>query len=353
MSEVSSRLSLPYLQPAQAQKHVTHNEALERLDGVVQLSVASRTETSPPAAPGPLTRHIVPVGATGVWAGQQGRVAAWQQGGWVFLVPRTGWLAWVEDEGQLVVRNGPGWSPVAAGGAGSGGAGAFETVGINATADTVNRLSLSAEATLLNHEGAGHQLKINKAGPAQTASLLFQSGFSGRAEMGLAGDNDFAIKTSADGTTFQTALSVTAGTGVPDLKAGATIDGHPAYHRGNLLGPVAQTGGQPTGAVLESGSGADGHYLRLADGSQICWITTLTVPGVTTAFGSLFRSAEASWTFPQPFAAPPVVSGQAGQGDIWVVPAMPSASTAGLRAVSPLSTGGSVGLRVVAVGRWA
>lgn len=51
----------------------------------------------------------------------------------------------------------------------------------------------------LAHDGAGHQLKINKAASEDTASILFQSSFSGRAEMGLAGDESFAIKTSSNG----------------------------------------------------------------------------------------------------------------------------------------------------------
>lgn len=54
--------------------------------------------------------------------------------------------------------------------------------GINATSDVTNKLSIAADATLLNHDGNGHQLKLNKAAAADTASLLYQSGFSGRAE---------------------------------------------------------------------------------------------------------------------------------------------------------------------------
>ena len=38
-------LKLPYIMPSQAQKHVTHNEALRFLDAVVHLSVKSRTQT--------------------------------------------------------------------------------------------------------------------------------------------------------------------------------------------------------------------------------------------------------------------------------------------------------------------
>ena len=44
-------LSLPYLATAQAQKHVTVNEALSQLDGLVQLSVLDRDLASPPGSP--------------------------------------------------------------------------------------------------------------------------------------------------------------------------------------------------------------------------------------------------------------------------------------------------------------
>lgn len=85
--------------------------------------------------------------------------------------------------------------------------------GINASADNTNRRSISSDAVLLNHAGAGHQVKVNKATVADTASLLFQSNWSGRAEMGLAGTDNFAVKVSADGPTWSTALSVEAANG--------------------------------------------------------------------------------------------------------------------------------------------
>jgi len=75
MSDLSPNLSLPYLAPAQAQKHVTHNEALGLLDAVVQLAVQSRSQTEPPADPAPGARYIVPPGATGAWSGQEGMLA--------------------------------------------------------------------------------------------------------------------------------------------------------------------------------------------------------------------------------------------------------------------------------------
>lgn len=68
-------LKLPYILPSQAQKHVTHNEALRLLDAVVNLSVKSRSLTAPPAAPSGGARYIVTSPATGAWSGKNGMVA--------------------------------------------------------------------------------------------------------------------------------------------------------------------------------------------------------------------------------------------------------------------------------------
>ena len=65
----TTHLGLPYLAAAQAQKHVTHNEALSRLDAVVQLAVIDTTLTVPPGSPAEGDRYIVADGATGAWAG--------------------------------------------------------------------------------------------------------------------------------------------------------------------------------------------------------------------------------------------------------------------------------------------
>lgn len=70
-----------------------------------------------------------------------------------------------------------------------------------ATADATNRLSINAPASLFNHAGAGHQIKVNKAAATDTGSLVFQTGCSGRAEFGLTGSDDFQIKVSVDGAT--------------------------------------------------------------------------------------------------------------------------------------------------------
>jgi hypothetical protein len=70
MSDVSPILSLPLIQPAQAHKHVTHNEALRLLDVLVQPVLTSCGQNVPPASPAEGERHILGVAPTGAWAGR-------------------------------------------------------------------------------------------------------------------------------------------------------------------------------------------------------------------------------------------------------------------------------------------
>jgi hypothetical protein len=349
MPDTSPRLALPYIQPSQAQKHVTHNEGMERLDGLVQLAVASRTVAVPPANPGPTLCHIVPVGATGAWAGQTGRVAMRAEGGgWVFLIPAPGWRAWVADEGLLVVRQGSAWVDLVETRLAAG----IARLGVNTTAAGADRLAVAGDAVLFTHQGGDHRIKVNKGTAANTASLLFQTGFSGRAEMGLTGSDAFAVRVSEDGATFRTALSVAPATGVPDLCTGATVDGKVAYHRGNILGAVSQTAGAPQGAVLERGTGANGDFLRMADGTLICWRGNLSAAAVNTAEGSLFRSADVTWTYPSVFIAAPVVTGSANDSGAWMTTGVPGTTSCVLRLMAATTRATAVTFRAMAVGRW-
>ena len=333
-------LVLPYLAASQAQKHVTVNEALRRLDALVQIIVQSAALATPPGSPVEGQRWIVPAAPTGAWVGHASQIAAWQDGAWAFYAPLDGWTAvdvstdtlllynagtgvWaglitgvfsdaaftLQDDldptkqarfqiagftagatrvftlpdatatlaglavaqtfsakqtlsnanNDLGTSTGSGTTNLATGATTSGNtkainigaaglsgsttnialgsavAGALGILTISsptvvfattvssiamasanvsalylglggATADATNRLSLNAPASLFNNAGAGHQIKVNKNAATDTGSLLFQTGFSGRAEMGLTGSDDWAIKVSADGTTFFPAL---------------------------------------------------------------------------------------------------------------------------------------------------
>jgi len=103
-------LALPYLVAAQAQKHVTVNEALDALDGLVQLSVISAGFMAPPGSPVEGDRYIIASGATGAWAGWDTSVAQFSGGAWLRLIPQTGWLAWNAASGQLLVWTGSAWT---------------------------------------------------------------------------------------------------------------------------------------------------------------------------------------------------------------------------------------------------
>jgi hypothetical protein len=214
MADQTPTLEMPYIMPSQAQKHVTHNAALDLLDAIVQLSVLSKDEATPPSSPQDGDRYIVGPSATGAWTGQTGKIAVARPGGWEILAAQPGWLAWIADIGQLVVHDGTDWTAAVATGLNPA-----ALVGINTSADAANRLAVASPASLFTHTGTDHRLKVNKAGSADTATVLLQSGFSGRAELGLAGDNDFAVKVSPDGSTWTKALAIDAASGLATVAA--------------------------------------------------------------------------------------------------------------------------------------
>jgi len=92
------RLALPAIDAAQAQKHVTHNEALSLLDALTQLAIESRTLAAPPGSPADGTCYIPAAGATGAWAGWSGQIALFSGGAWIRVLPVSGLKAWVKAE---------------------------------------------------------------------------------------------------------------------------------------------------------------------------------------------------------------------------------------------------------------
>lgn len=141
----SFHLGLPFLEAAQAQKHVTVNEALRRLDALLHLSVAARDLAAPPEEPVEGARYIVGAEAEGAWAGHEGKIAALIDGAWVFFAPGAGWQAFDEATGAKLIHDGTGWSPAAGSGiaAASGAATALTLIegehelAEGATSDTV------------------------------------------------------------------------------------------------------------------------------------------------------------------------------------------------------------------------
>lgn len=219
----SPHLALPFIAPAQALKHITHNEAIAALDGLVQLAVLDRDLATPPTEPEAGDRYLIAADPTGAWAGHQGEIAQRRDDGWQFHVPAIGWLAFVLDEQRLLVLTGSGWQSVM---------GTAASFGVNAEADLTNRLAVKSDALLFSHDdvtpGTGDvRVTLNRLDSTATASLLFQSAWSGRAELGLCGDDKLHLKLSPDGTAWAEGLVADPATGhigIGTATPAATLD---------------------------------------------------------------------------------------------------------------------------------
>lgn len=210
----SPNLSLSYLLPNQAQKHVTVNDTFRQLDVVVQLAVLSDETTAQPASPEEGARYILPVGVTGDdWSGMQaGSIAAYQDGAWQEYVPKPGWVAWNAQSQSLQVFSNEAWSALEAGVPDTLG-----MLGINTAASSGARLSVKSDSALFSHDdvtpGTGDmRLQVSRQSALGTASLIFQNAYSGRAEIGLAGDDNFRIRLSEDGASWEDYLVIEPGT---------------------------------------------------------------------------------------------------------------------------------------------
>lgn len=233
--ETSPRLGLDYLMPAQAQKHVTVNETFRRLDALVQLGATSRSTTAQPADPDDGAIWILPAGASGGdWSAFDANdIAVFRDTAWTAIAPRAGWRCWVEDEGMLLIFDGTGWIEA---GRALGEIANLARLGIGTTADTANPFSAKLNAALWTALGSGEggtgdlRYTLNKEAAANVLSVLFQTGWSGRAEIGLVGDDDLVAKVSGDGTNWVEALrldnasgdlSLAGDLGAASLNAGA------------------------------------------------------------------------------------------------------------------------------------
>lgn len=141
-----------------------------------------------------------------------------------------------------------------------------------ATADTTNRISANTPAVLFNRETANIQVKLNKEASGDTASFLFQTGFSGRAEIGAIGSDDFQFKTSPDGAVFNTGISVASA----DAAVSIPVRIQPATNDGAPLGSVTLSWSD---LFLASGS-----VINIANGN---WLATHTSGVLTVGTGDL------------------------------------------------------------------
>jgi hypothetical protein len=271
---ITPNLSLPYIDVNEAQREVVHNEAIRGLDALVQLAVLDRDLTSPPGSPADGERWIVAASPSGAWASHAGEIAAWQDGAWRFYAPQVGWFVYVVDEGALLAWNGSAWIDALAM------AMALQNLsllGIGTTADATNPFSAKLNNALwigkTVAEGGDGDLryKLSKESAAKTLSLLMQTNFSGRAEIGLIGDDDFRFKVSPDGSTWYESFVISRSSG----KLLLGIDGSAAA-------PALAWAADPDNGIYRTGANA---WSLACAGAQAIGIasTSISIPLATAS----------------------------------------------------------------------
>lgn len=197
----SQFLDLPFIAPSQVLRYLTHNEALQTVDGLLFCAVSDAAATELPTVPEDGTRIIVAANASGALAEQALSIAMFQNGSWLFYKPKSGWQVWNEAEQELLVFNETRWLPLLGQADLENYRGILSNlsqIGIGTIPDEQTALAVFGEGSLL--DGAdSHRLAINRGASTGTASIIFQSQHSGRAEIGLTGDDQLSIKTSEDG----------------------------------------------------------------------------------------------------------------------------------------------------------
>jgi hypothetical protein len=263
----TTHLGLPLIDAAQAQKHVTHNEALFLLDALNQLSVSTRTATSPPPTSAEGDRLLIGANPSGIFAGKAGTIAIFLAGGWTFLTPKVGWRCYVGDEGRLLVYTGVDWID------------AVSLVrelhdltrlGIGTNADEATPLAVKLNAALFTaksvaENGSGDlRFTLNKESAARTVSQLYQSNYGGRAETGLTGDDNFHVKVSADGGSWKEALIIDAASGAIAFPSGGPAKLR-VFSASGLYTPTP--GARVIEVLLFGGGGGGGSGSRSATGA--------------------------------------------------------------------------------------
>lgn len=231
MSDTSANLAMPFIQPSQAQKHVTHNEAIAILDTLTQLSVLSSETTEPPASPLAGDRYIVAAGATLEWAGRDGEVATFDGTAWRFHVPAEGWRSWDQAAGRFLVHDGSGWTEL-----GHDNLNNVDRLGIATTADAANPFAAKLNSALWTARptaegGTGNLMQsLNRESTANDLGMVLQTDYVTKAILGQFGSTDFRLSVSQDGTNFRDAFSVDEPTGMisqpnlPRFKAKTNFD---------------------------------------------------------------------------------------------------------------------------------
>ena len=298
MADNTTRLDLPYLAPAQAQKHVTVNETLRRLDSLVMLCLESRQISAQPSLPAEGSAYLLPMTASGsAWSQfSAGSIAVFEDNAWRAFAPKAGFTAFIRDEAQLMVFDATQWRPIQ--GAAIRDLQDLNLLGIGTQADANNPIAAKINKALwtaryAQENGSGDlRFTFNKENTSRVLSLLFQSNYAARAEIGLIGNDELVFRASSDGVNFvdiaqlrtaQRALQT------PNLLTGSINNGPLSGFRNRLVnGAFLIHQRQAAGGTLAAGVYIADRWRTSASGA------TVTVAGgvVTLTSGAIVQSIE-------------------------------------------------------------
>jgi hypothetical protein len=108
---ITPHLGIALVEQAQAQKEVTVNEAVIRLEALLNNGAIDNQLNTPPVSPADGDVYLVPNGATGAWSGEDQAIAFYTFGSWQFITPREGVALWVQSAEQRMIYDGNDWRP--------------------------------------------------------------------------------------------------------------------------------------------------------------------------------------------------------------------------------------------------
>jgi hypothetical protein len=221
------------------------------------------------------------------------------------------------------------------------------------TASTALALNAGKDVVSVTNTGTGNNVLAD--GPTLTTPNLGAATATSINKVTITAPANGSTLTIADGKTLTANNSLTlAGTDTTTMTfPGSTTT---LYGRSNILGTVTQSGGTPTGAIIEAGSNANGEYVRFADGLQICTlIYTSAQPDIDIASGLGFRSSANAVTFPAGFVNTTYyATSDAPRGGAFVRLSVDTASTIGVAKFWTSSVAGTSDFtyRIIVIGRW-
>lgn len=178
------------------------------------------------------------------------------------------------------------------------------------------------------------------------------------------------FRSGSGGSVTQNAFNINMAYGGPRIKHRGWNNGTSQwtpwvemYHTGNSVGTVSQSGGVPTGAIIERGTNANGEYVKFADGTMICTLGYIGGTEITDTFtssGVTYYRRRINGSFPVSFLSESTISLQftAGQNidNTLISTAIRSVTTSGysVDAVSIISyaVASLLGRRIFVIGRW-